>query len=113
MRKWKKLSAPIVQKFYKKWSNDYNLGNSSEVLRLKVHIGFHGQQNIPYPDLKIWAIIPVEMKNFATVSAFKREIKNRKPVSCPCIVWPMVLEKVFIKSKYTFSDAALNNWIQR
>ena len=56
----------------------------SEFVRPKVHSVFHGKESISYLGPQIWDMIPVEMKNLKTISAFKREVKNWKLENCPC-----------------------------
>ena len=54
-------------RFFLKRNNAYNLSKPSEFVRPKVHSVCH-----------------VEIKNLTTISAFKREVKNRKLENCPC-----------------------------
>ena len=67
-----------------KRNNAQNLRKPSEFVRPKVHCVFHGKESISYRGPQIWDMIPVKMKNLKTISAFKREVKNRKLENCPC-----------------------------
>ena len=66
-----------------KRNNAYNLRKPSEFVRPKVHSVFHGKESISYLGPHIWDMIPVEMKNLTTISAFKRKVKNWKLENCP------------------------------
>ena len=79
-----KLTVPLMDEIFVKRNNAYNLCKPSEFVRPKVHSVFHGKESISYPDPQIWDMIPVEMKNLTTISAFKREVKNWKLENCPC-----------------------------
>ena len=79
-----KLTMPLMNEIYVKRNNAYNLGKSSEFVRPKVHSVFHGKESISYLGPQIWDMIPLEMKNLITISAFKREVKNWKLENCPC-----------------------------
>ena len=79
-----KLTLPLMSEIYVKPNNAYNLRNTSEFVRPKVHSVFHGKESISYLDFQIWDKIPVEMKNLTKISAFKREVENWKIKNCPC-----------------------------
>ena len=79
-----KLTIPLMNKIFVKRNNAYNLRKPSEFVRPKVHSVFHGKESISYLGPQIWDMIPVEMKNLKTISAFKREVKNWKLENCPC-----------------------------
>ena len=65
-------------------NNAYNLRKPSEFVRPKIHSVFHSKESISYLGPHIQDVIPVEMKNLKTISAFKREVKNWKLENCPC-----------------------------
>ena len=79
-----KLTIPLMNEIFVKRNNAYNLRKPSEFVRPKVHSVFHGKESISYLGPQIWDMIPVEMKNLKTISAFKREVKNWKLENCPC-----------------------------
>ena len=70
-----KLMVPLMNEIFVKRTNAYNLRKPSEFVRTKVHSVLHGKERIS-PCLQIWDIIPVEMKNLTTITAFKSEVKN-------------------------------------
>ena len=73
-----------MNEIFVKRNNVYNLRKLSEFARPKVHSVFHSKQSISYLGPQIWDMIPVEMKNLKTISAFKKEVKNWKLGNCPC-----------------------------
>ena len=79
-----KLTIPLMNEIFVKRNNAYNLFKPSEFVRPKVHSAFHGKESISYLGPQTWDMIPVEMKNLKTVSAFKKEVKNWKLENCPC-----------------------------
>ena len=79
-----KLTIPLINEIFVKRNNAYNLRKPSEFVRPKVHSVFHGKESISYLGQQIWGMIPVEMKNLKTISAFKKEVKNWKLENCPC-----------------------------
>ena len=44
----------------------------------------NGIETLSYPGLKIWAIIPPEIKSRSDILIFKRKIRLWKPDKCPC-----------------------------
>ena len=79
-----KLTVPLFNEIFVKSNNVYKLRKPSEFVRPKVHIVFHGKESISYLGPEIWDMIPLEMKNLTTISAFKMEVKNSKLENCPC-----------------------------
>ena len=79
-----KLTVPLFNEIFVKSNNVYKLRKPSEFVRPKVHIVFHDKESISYLGPEIWDMIPLEMKNLTTISAFKREVKNSKLENCPC-----------------------------
>ena len=55
---------------------------------------FMGKESISYLGPQIWDMIPVEMKNLKTISAFKREVKNWKLENCPCRLCKQYIQNV-------------------
>ena len=72
-----RLTIPLMNEIFVKQNDAYNLRKPSEFIRPKVHSVFHGKESIDLGP-QIWDTIPVEMKNFRAISAFKREVKNWK-----------------------------------
>ena len=72
-----------MNEIFVKRNNAYNLRKPSEFVRPKVHIVFHAKESTSYLVPQIWDLIPAELKNLTTISAFKMEVKNWK-LDCPC-----------------------------
>ena len=64
-----------MNEIFVKWNNAYNLRKSSEFIRPKVQSFFHGKESISYLGPQIWDMIPDQMKNLTTISAFKIKVK--------------------------------------
>ena len=79
-----KLTVPLMNEIFVKRNNAYNLRKPSEFVRPKVQSVFHGKESISYLGPQIWNMIPVDMKNLTTISAFKGEVKNWKLENSPC-----------------------------
>ena len=78
------LTVPLMNEIFVKRCYAYNLRNPSDFIRPKVHSVFYVKECISYLAPQIWNMIPVEMKNLTTISAFKRKVKNWKIENCPC-----------------------------
>ena len=89
-----KLTIPLRNEIFVKRNNAYNPRKPSEFVRPKVESVFHGTESISYLGPQIWNMIPLEMKNLTTISAFKREIKNWKLENCPCRLWQPYIQNV-------------------
>ena len=69
------MMIPLMKGIFVKRNSASNLRKPSELVRPKVHSVFHGKESISYHGPQIWDMIPVEIKNLTTISAFKREVK--------------------------------------
>ena len=45
---------------------------------------FHGTDSLPYLGPTIWDLVPKELKELSSLSAFKKAIKKWKPQNCSC-----------------------------
>ena len=57
---------------------------SNELVLPKVKTVNRGMETIRYMGPIIWKLVPEEIKEARTVSAFKEKIKDWKPVGCTC-----------------------------
>ena len=64
--------------------NCHNNRSGSELLIPSVNSVMKGQNSLRYLGPLIWNLIPIEIRNLDSFDAFKSEIKNWKPVNCPC-----------------------------
>ena len=69
---------------FDKQNNACHFRNPSEIARRNVRSVFNGTESTSFLGLKIWDIVPSELKQLETVNAFKREFKKWKPMNCPC-----------------------------
>ena len=44
----------------------------------------HGTKSLSHWGPKIWELVPSDMKDLSTLTAFKKAIKQLKPHACPC-----------------------------
>ena len=54
------------------------------LLATNVRSVFHGSESISCLGSKIWGIVPSELKELTSVSAFKKSIEDYRPKNCPC-----------------------------
>ena len=62
----------------------YNSRNRSIFYSRPFHTILHGTESLFHLGLKIWELVPSDMKNLPTLTAFKRAIKQWKPHIFPC-----------------------------
>ena len=77
-------ATSLMSEIFDKLNNDYDFRNPSKFARQNVRSAFNGTESISFLGLKIWDIVPSELKQLETENVFKREIKKWKPVNCPC-----------------------------
>ena len=77
-------SNSLMSEIFDKRNNVYDIRNPSEFARPNIRSVFNGTESISFLGSKIWDIVPSELKQLETVNAFKREIKEWKPVNCSC-----------------------------
>ena len=49
-----------------------------------IYIAAYGVQSLNCFALKIWNIVPIDIRNSDSLSEFTTKIKSWKPVTCPC-----------------------------
>ena len=54
------------------------------LLATNVRSLFHGSESISCLGSKIWGIVPSELKELTSVSAFKKSIEDYRPKNRPC-----------------------------
>ena len=62
----------------------YNTRNRSTFYYRPVRRGLHGTEALSHLGTKIWELVPSDKKNFSSLTAFKKAIKQWKPHACPC-----------------------------
>ena len=62
----------------------YNLRYTSNFVISPIHSVYPGIESASYLGPKIWELIPPVIRQIDFFDGFKKEIKNWKPISCPC-----------------------------
>ena len=65
-------------------SNPYNLCSKPEFKTSNVHTVSYGTETLTFRGPKTWSLVPIEIKNFKSLSEFKAKIKHWKPEGCSC-----------------------------
>ena len=69
----------------------YNVQNGSSPVP-HVKSAHNGSESICYMGLKIWELIPFEIKQTSSMSVFANKIKNWKPGQCPCGIYKYYID---------------------
>ena len=77
------LSPDIMQDILETKSNYYNTRNAPTFSSRYIKTVRYGLQTISYMPLKIWNLVPKEMKQITTLNEFKARIKSWKLENCP------------------------------
>ena len=64
--------------------NHYNLCNYNGFRLPFARRVYHGPESISYLGLKIWDIVPTELKNGQSLNSCKKSIRKWIPNNCPC-----------------------------
>ena len=62
----------------------YNLRKLSQFYRPKVNSVYNGTESVSFLELKIWDLVPNELKDIGNLAAFKKAIEKWSPGKCPC-----------------------------
>ena len=61
----------------------YNTRNMATFCSRPVRTVLHGTKRLSHLGLKTWELVPSDMKNLSSLTAFKKAIKQWKPYACP------------------------------
>ena len=78
------LSPAIFKELFTKRILNYELRHPSQFTILRVESVYNGSKRITCIGLKIWNMIPSELKEMSSISSFKKAIKEWCPRNCPC-----------------------------
>ena len=78
------LSPPIFNNLFEKRTLNYELRHPSQFTIPNVRSVFNGCNSIAFLGPKIWHMVPSDLKDIPSLSAFKKAIKEWRPVNCPC-----------------------------
>ena len=91
----KGLSPQIMNDvFTYKSQHSYNLRQISQFATPRVNTVYHGTESVGFLGAKIWALLPISLKNIDNINAFKKEIKKWKPKNCPCRLCKVYVQNV-------------------
>ena len=76
---YQNISPPIFSEIFYQRDINYNLRINSDFAMPNVRSVFDGSESISYLGRKIWDIVLLELKELASVVAFKKGIKEWKP----------------------------------
>ena len=79
------LSPEIVNELFQfRKQIPYELRQGSQFQIPWVHSVFSGTESLKFLGMKVWALVPDEMKQLESLGKFRNAIKQQKPTSCPC-----------------------------
>ena len=76
------LSPDILREIFVPKISLYNLVYTFE--RRQIHSVYHGTESLSFLGLKIWDLVPFELKQLESLEVFKLKIKKWIPFECPC-----------------------------
>ena len=77
--------APILADIFNYNSRtNYNLRYQSEFNRPLVKLVFNGTETISYSGLRIWDLVPLEVKQKESLTAFKKAMRTWNPHNSLC-----------------------------
>ena len=71
-----RLSPPLLNDVFVERNCNYNLQGNNFLKRRRLNSVRYGRESVSFLALKIWDILPREIKNSETLNAFKAKIKN-------------------------------------
>ena len=78
------ISPCFMNSLFSKTNILYNLRNNSEFKKENVRTVTYGSETISFRGPEIWDAIPIEIKQSASLSIFKKKIRLWKPTRCKC-----------------------------
>ena len=88
------LSPPLLNEVFVERNCNYNLRGNNFLNRRRVNSVRYGTESVSFLGPKIWDILPKDIKNSATLNAFKEKIKNWVPQECPCRICKTYVSQV-------------------
>ena len=78
------LSLPIVQNIFRTSEPAYSLRRDTIFESRRIQTQRYGIESLKQLGPKIWSQVPNEIKESASIAAFKNKLKNWRPKLCPC-----------------------------
>ena len=72
----------------------YKLRSQTDFFRNTVNTTKFGLNSLRYFALKVWIMIPIEIKNSSTVGMFKSKISKWEPNDCDCKFCKVYLHRI-------------------
>ena len=78
------IAPPIFTEIFNKRNPSYQLRLNSHFSTPPFRSAYNGTESLSFLGLKIWDIVPTELKRVKSLNAFESGIKNWWPENCPC-----------------------------
>ena len=78
------LSLDILREIFMHKISLHNLCRNNTFERYQVHSVYHSTERLSFLGLKIWDLVPLELKQLESLEVFKLKIKKWIPFECPC-----------------------------
>ena len=88
------IAPTIVSELFFFSNVNYSLRSGSQFYQPSGNTVWNGLETISYLGLKIWNMVPEQMKQKSSLFAFKREIKQWVPNNCPCRICKNYLSNI-------------------
>ena len=94
------LSPEILRETFVSKTSSCNFRKNDTFEKRKVHSVYHGTESLSFLGLKIWDLVPVELKQSETLYSLKFKIRNWVPFECPCRICKTYIQQVVIIISY-------------
>ena len=78
------IAPEIMKELFAPTMSPYDLRNNNSFKRRRVNSVWHGTELVSYLVPNLWDLVPNEIKESNSLSAFKFKIKRWIPEECPC-----------------------------
>ena len=88
-------SPEIMKEIFRiREENGYNLRHQNTFKRPIVNSVYNSTETVSFSGLKIWELIPAEIKEVISLNGFKKAVKKWKPINCPCRLYKTYIHHV-------------------
>ena len=101
------IAPEIMKELFAPKMSPNKFHNNNSFKRRGVNFVWHGTKPASYLGLKIWDLLPNEIKEFESLSPFKFKIKKWVPEGYPCRICKIYLGQVGFLKKRVFSEIKL------
>ena len=89
------LSPDIVNELFQfRKQNTLRINTKVSVSNPLGPFSFSATESLKFFGSKVWALVPHEVKQLETLGKFRNVIKQRKPISCPCILCKRYIHRI-------------------